>query len=383
MRTPSLTVLAVALLGVGLLGVSLGASARASAQARDLGSPWVGGARSAAPIQDDGLGDEGLTDDGLANGAAGTPSDDDEAVPPPPGAYGADGRGEVRVAQPGDLPTVEGVTPSAAAVGDAVVPPPGAEAGWVPAEPGSTLQLRSSISTRLRALDADLQVLAARGGGSIVDGVLAIVMGATSVGIGLFMDLSGTAPASGMTAYLYVYGGSGIVRGVLDFLFLRNPSGVAITYAHMPMADLGEVRTRLRFGERELESLAQSAEISRILDGALSIGTGLAVIPVYLGPTNFSFTNAFDYFVLIGAAVSATTGIITLFSTNEAERRWSAYRELRDRLLATEQGAADDAELEQAAEQLEAFERSAAGAEFHPILAASQGGFFAGATGSF
>ncbi|MBX7196028.1 MAG: hypothetical protein K1X94_28490 [Sandaracinaceae bacterium] len=377
MRTSSwLLAVVVVLLG----GAS---SARVLAQARDLASPW--GAQAVPPSSSASIDDELGPDDAAADEAAdvrgadelGPPPSGDEVVPPPPGSYGDDGMGPVRVAEPGDLP------PESAATGATGSAGPPAAVGWVPAEPGSSLQLRSSISTRLRALDADLQVLAARGGGNIVDGILAIAMGATSVGIGIFMDVSGSSPSPSITPYLYVYGGSGIVRGILDFAFLRNPSTVAITYAHMPMGDLAEVRTRLRFGERELESLAQTAEISRILDGALSIGTGLAVVPVYLGPTNFTFSNAFDYFVLIGAAVSATTGVITLFSANEAERRWSAYRELRERLLATEQGAADEREIEAAAEQLEAFETAPASAEFHPVVAASQGGVFAGATGTF
>jgi len=197
------------------------------------------------------------------------------------------------------------------------------------------------------------------------------------------MDVSGTAGTSPITPYLYLYGGSGIVRGILDFIFIPNPSGAAITYAHMPMGTLGEVRVRLRYGEHELESLAQTAEIARILDGALSIGTGLAVIPVYLGPNNFRVDRALDYFVRLGAAVSATTGVITLFTTNEAERRWGAYRELRDRLLATEQGAADDAELERATEELAAFQREAAESELRPVVAGTPGGVFAGATGTF
>jgi hypothetical protein len=353
------------LLASGLVvGSALVPSARANAQARDLASPWADGqsappADELEPLEDEARLDAALNDEALNN----------EAVPPPPGSYGRDGTGQMRLAEPGNLP----------AAGRDL----SARSGWIAAEPGSALQIRSSISTRLRSLDADLQVLAARGGGSVVDGVLAIVMGATSVGIGIFMDVTGSAPGPSMTPYLYFYGGAGIVRGVLDFASMRNPSGTAITYAHMTMGNLAEVRTRLRYGERELESLAQTSEIARILDGALSIGTGLAVVPVYLGPTNFSFTSAFDYFVLIGAAVSATTGIITLFSATESERRWTAYREFRERLLATEQGAADDAELERAAEELAAFQTAPAGSELHPVLAGTTGGLFVGASGTF
>ncbi len=348
--------LAPAMLGSLLL---FGAPTRLAAQARDLGSPWGPEATLTQLPADDELpapGDEPPAGDELQTG---------DEVPPPPGGY----------AGPGGLSPVTVLEPAG--------PPAGAGSSWALAEPGGELRIRSSISTRLRALDADLQVLAARGGGSIVDGVLAIAMGAVSIGIGVFMDVSGSAPGPSIAPYLYLYGGAGITRGVLDFVFMQNPSGVAITYTHMPMGSLSEVRARLRYGERELESLAQTAEIARILDGALSIGTGLAVIPVYLGPNNFRIENAFDYFVLIGAAISATTGIITLFSTHEAERRWSAYRELRDRLIETPQGAEDEAELERAATELQAFEREASGTSVQPVLAGSTGGLFVGASGTF
>ncbi|GAB4217530.1 MAG: hypothetical protein OHK0013_45120 [Sandaracinaceae bacterium] len=331
-----------------LLALSpLTVTGRVAAQARDLAAPWGPSASSQSqlPPPPSAPADEL----GVEAPGAGEPSID-ELVPPPPDGY---------------------------------APPQLAAAVSGAAERGSDLRLRSSISTRLRSLDADLQVLAARGSGGVVDGVLAIVMGATSVGIGLFMDLSGSAPAPSIAGYLYLYGGAGIARGILDFVFMQNPANAAITYTHMPMTTLAEVRARLRYGERELESLANNAQISRILDGGLSIATGLAVIPVYLGPNNFSISQPFDYFVLIGAAISATTGVITLFSTNEAERRWGAYRELRDRLLTTEQGAADEAELEAAVAQLEAFERRAVGGELRPVFAGSAGGFVAGATGTF
>ncbi|MCX7807491.1 MAG: hypothetical protein N2515_02680 [Deltaproteobacteria bacterium] len=216
---------------------------------------------------------------------------------------------------------------------------------------GSDVPIRATIATRLRALDSDFQVLAARGGSSVVDGILAIVTGAATIGIGILMDTTGGLAAPGITSYLYVYGGIGIQRGILGFVFSRNPSSAAITYAHMPMSNLAEVHAKLRYGESELESLARNAEISRILDGVLSIGSGLAVIPLYLGPRNFTFTAPFDYFILVGAVISATTGMVVLFGTHEAERRWVAYRELRDRLRSTEQGAADEAELERAARE--------------------------------
>ena len=151
----------------------------------------------------------------------------------------------------------------------------------------------------------------------------------------------------------------------------------AIQYSHMSMANTSEVRARLRFGETQLDALADMARIARILDGSLNVAAGLAVIPIYLGPTNFAFANPFDYFVLIGAAISTVSGVITLFSSNEAERRQSAYHELRDRLLATPEGAEDDAALEAAGDGGHAAVRVA------PGVAVLPGGGFASLSGSF
>ena len=246
----------------------------------------------------------------------------------------------------------------------------------------ANVHIGSTISTRLRSVDADLQVLAARGGGSIVDGVLAMAMGAASIGIGIYMDLSGSGGSSAIGPYLYVYGSAGILRGALAFIFMQNPSAASIQYTHMPMDTLADVRTRLRYGEHELESLASTAEIARILDGTLSIATGLAVVPVYLGPNNFSLTSPFDYFVLIGAAVSVVTGSITLFTNTEAERRWGAYRELRDRLVASEQGAEDEAQLEAAREELRAFNQARFD-QVMPQVGATTEGAFVGVSGVF
>jgi hypothetical protein len=303
-----------------------------SAQAADLASPW---GRAAAPVH--------VVQPGEVTPPTETPASLAEVPPPPDGSYA---RGSMAG------------TPD-----------------------NQSLHIGSTISTRLRSLDADLQVLAARGGGSIVDGVLAISMGAASIGIGLYMDLSGSG-SSAIGPYLYVYGSAGVLRGLLAFIFLQNPSAASIEYTHMRMDTLADVRTRLRFGEQQLESLSSTAEIARILDGTLSIATGLAVVPVYLGPNNFSLTSPFDYFVLIGAAVSVVTGAITLFTNTEAERRWGAYRELRDRLVASEQGAEDEAQLEAAREELNAF-NAARFDQVMPQVGATPEGAFVGVSGVF
>ncbi len=274
----------------------------------------------------------------------------------------------------------DGTPPTARAVpppsyeGVAVPPPPGVTALYAPrvglTASSSDVHIPSSIATRLRALDADLQILAARGGGSIVDGVLSMLTGGVSITIGILIN----GPPSN---YLYVYGSVGVVRGILSLALMTNPSSAAIQYSHMSMGTQSEVRARLRYGEAQLDALADMARIGRILDGSLNIAAGLAVLPVYLGPNNFEITSPFDYFVLIGAAISTVSGVITLFSTNEAERRQSAYHELRDRLLSTPEGAEDDAALETLASD------ETASIQVTPSVAILPGGGFASLSGTF
>jgi hypothetical protein len=199
------------------------------------------------------------------------------------------------------------------------------------------LQIPSRIATRLRVLDADFAYLAARGGNHIVDGVLSIVSGGLSVSLGFIIGEDDDL----LRNFLLVFGGASIVRGVIDLILDPDASDVAIEYGHMPMTTLEDVNDRLRFGETELESLADMSRLSRILDASINIASGLAFIPLYLGPNDFE-VDTFGAIVLVGAGVSVVTGIISLFTTTEAERRWDAYDELRDRLEGN--GDEDDGE---------------------------------------
>lgn len=266
-------------------------------------------------------------------------------------------------------------------------PPPGYEGAAVPPPPGSSpifsaprpvvahetsgVHIGASIATRLRMLDADLQILAMRGGGSIVDGVLAIVFGGVGITAGILYNNTASP-------YWYVYGGGQVVRGIIDLAMMTNPSGAAIQYTHMPMRTSLEVRDRLRFGEERLDAIADMARIQRILDGSINVAVGVAVIPVYLAPNNFNLTSPFDAFVLIMAGVSAITGVITLINTTEAERRQDAYHELRDQLLATQVGAEEEADLEAAAR-----ERADRGVEITPTASIGPTGGYAGMTVAF
>ena len=131
----------------------------------------------------------------------------------------------------------------------------------------------------------------------------------------------------GMSPYLYVYGGSGLVRGVLELALMTNASGPAITFAHMPMTTMDEVQARLDYGERELSTLAERSMISRILDGSLSIGTGLAIIPIMFAANDSPFDDANLPFAIIAiatASISTISGVITLIQTTAADQRRSA-----------------------------------------------------------
>ncbi len=234
------------------------------------------------------------------------------------------------------------------------------------------VRIPSGIATRLRALDSDFQVLAARGGGSLVDGILGILTGGLAVTLGvLLLDEPSSVGGLNMSPYLFTFGGASVVRGVLSLVLMTNPSSAAIAYSHMPMTNMHEVRARLEYGERELASLADRSRLSRILDGSLNVAVGLAIIPIYLGPNNFEIVNTFDWFVLIGAGISAISGVITLLSSTEAERRWSAYEELRDRLQARGEDSAD------------ASGESATSPRVAPMATGFQGGGIVGVQGSF
>lgn len=189
-------------------------------------------------------------------------------------------------------------------------------------------RIPSRIATRLRVLDGSLQALAIRGRNRLIDGILSLVAGGVMTGIGIWQWEANRNLAS----YLVLWGGSNLVRGIIDLVVTPNPTGPAIAYAHMPMTTPEQVRQRLDFGEAALERLARRTKIARVLDATINIGAGLAFIPLYLAPNDFRIVDPFDYFILIGSGISVLSGLISLLTRSDAERRWRAYRELRDRL---------------------------------------------------
>ncbi len=200
-----------------------------------------------------------------------------------------------------------------------------------------TIRISSPVTTRLRALDANLRALGNRGGGNVVNAVLSMLTGGLAITLGALKD----DPTDWMSVYLYVYGGAAAARGVLELVLNPNASGVAITYQHMPMTTHAQVRERLAYGEQQLSTLAEQALIARVLDASINMAAGVAVVPIYLAPNNFEISNPLDYFILIGAGVSLVSGIISLASSSSQEQRWQAYQALRDR-LAEEEDSADE-----------------------------------------
>jgi len=190
------------------------------------------------------------------------------------------------------------------------------------------LQIPNHVATRLRILDRDLTSIAARSGGAVVDGVLSIVAGAVSISLGVVFRNEPLAQ------FLYLVGGAAVARGVLGITLLPDAEEPAIRFGHMPMTSVREVRARLAYGESALEYLAERARLARLLDGGLNLAVGVAIIPTWLGPNDFTLSGIEDYFVLIAAGISILSGVISLLSETDAERRWGAYRDLRDRLAA-------------------------------------------------
>jgi len=222
------------------------------------------------------------------------------AVPPPPAA--PDGAG------------------GAVAVARYPTPPP-------PAALGSRIgdQLPSRLATRLRVLQTDLTALSGSGGNRVVDGVLSSLSGVLAIALGFKQPHP-------LDTYLFLWGSANVSRGIIDLALTPNASSAAVSFTHMPSTSLADAELRLAFGEQALERLSRRTRLSRILDSSINIAVGVAVVPIFLGPNHFAISDPLDYFVLIDSGISIVSGLINLSTRSAAERRWSAYRDLRERL---------------------------------------------------
>ena len=200
----------------------------------------------------------------------------------------------------------------------------GDEAGLEP-----TLRIPPRITARLRALDRDYAALSARGSSGLVDGILSVVTGGLSVVLGAVLPDT----SAGFATYFYVFGAGNIAHGIVDIAVTPDPVEPALVFAHMPMRSVDEVKARLRYGEESLASLANRARIGRILEGSLDIATGVAFIPFYLGPRDYAFTgDVLDILMMTAALIRVVSGVATLLTRTDAERRQDAYEHLRDQL---------------------------------------------------
>ncbi len=228
-------------------------------------------------------------------------------------------------------------SPAPASLGAVPPPPPAAP---VPPAPGfgspgfgapgaeSQFSVSASLSTRLRVLDTDLQQLS-RGGNNTLGGVIGMATGGLSIALAFL-----ATEDSFLRSYLVLYGSANILSGITEIAVRPNASGPSIAYTHMPMGNAAEVQARLEFGEASLERLARRARAARLIDASIDVAVGLAIVPIFLGPNDFSVGDPFNYFVLLGSGISVVTGIVNLVTRSTAEKYWAAYTTLRARLEA-------------------------------------------------
>jgi len=268
--------------------------------------------------------------------ATAVPDEDDVAAPPaPPTTATAASPATSTAPAPTAIPPAPGA-PEAAPPAPYGVPSPlaprypqaaddaGDDADFTP-----MVRVPPRITARLRALDRDYTALSARGSSGLVDGILSVVTGGLSIVLGaLLPDTS-----NGFATYFYVFGAGNIAHGIVDIAVTPDPVEPALVFAHMPMRDVDEVKARLRYGEQSLESLAFRARLGRILEGSLDIATGVAFIPFYLGPRDYAFSgDVLDILMVTAALIRVVSGVATMLSPTDAERRWDAYGNLRERL---------------------------------------------------
>lgn len=299
------------------LGLTLAFALPAAAQSEGAGGlagPRPGSSSTLPPTTDGGPASTG--------DAASTPSDetpsDDQTGRVPSGTTGASTGSEAAPMIP---------------------PPPPTDDYRAPVTEGEA-RIPANLATRIRVLDQSLANLAARSGNGMIDGVLSLLSGGLSIGLGIWLTTESTDQA--FANYLFLLGSASVARGVLDLALRPKASPFAIEFGHMPMRNAAEVQARLEYGEDALQGLARRARISRLLDASISLASGIAVIPFFVTADGFPPDDPIDYFLVIWSGVSVISGIINLATRSSAERRWSAYEELRDRLDDEGQSAAID-----------------------------------------
>ena len=227
--------------------------------------------------------------------------------------------------------------------GQATVPreaPPDYEGAAIPPAPGAGYGETSSgdpvdsrLADRMRALDASWAVLGSQGL-NYTSAVLSLVLGAAQVVIGgVLLEVGG-----GFELFAPVFmtmGAIQVARAIIvDFILRPNPQPIAIQYASMPGGTRAQRLARLHYGEEQLEALAEQSAIIRYVDSGINlVGAGI-IVGAYFAIREDSIGGDFQPYELlffIGPAVSVVVSLINLFTPSNAERRWDAYRQMRER----------------------------------------------------
>jgi len=219
--------------------------------------------------------------------------------------------------------------------------PPDYENADIPPAPGGSYGVTTSdggggdsrIADRLRALDASWAVLGSQGL-NYTSAVLSLILGAAQVVIGgVLLEVGG-----GFELFAPIFmtmGGIQVARAiVVDFILRPNPQPIAIRYASMPGGTREQRLARLRYGEEQLEALAEQSAILRYVDSGINIvGAGVLVAAYFAirEETGVGDFQPYELLFFIGPAVSLVVALINLFTPSNAERRWDAYRQMRER----------------------------------------------------
>lgn len=212
-------------------------------------------------------------------------------------------------------------------VGDSVPAPPSYGGGDEAIDDSGIA--RFHLIDRLRALDATWATLGMKGT-SYTNSVFSLVAGASLIVIGgVLLDIG--MGSERLAPLLFVMGGVSIARTIIvDFVLRPNPQPIAIEYANMPSGTRAQQLARLRYGEEQLEAIAERSMILRFVDSGINIASVAALIGMYLEIRGDRDFEAIEAIFFIGPAISTVIAVINLFSPSSAEQRWDAYREMRE-----------------------------------------------------
>jgi hypothetical protein len=193
----------------------------------------------------------------------------------------------------------------------------------------------AELSDRLRALDATYAALSASAGPNWFNIVLSLASGAAQLGFGIAFTQVDDDIINALGPYFITLGMVALTRTiVVDIVMRPDPRGVALEYQHMPSITRANRLARLRYGEQQLNAIADYSFIARMVDAGLNIGGAAASMIAYFVPRDFGL-RPFDWlesFIFIGPAISLVMAIVTLASPSEAEQRRDAYARLRQTL---------------------------------------------------